>query len=120
MDSDQGQEAVTERYSILWHRQVADDFDELSQSLKEKIVHAIEHRLSVAPDLLGEPLRRTRGVVWKIRFSDYRILYVINRKAHEVWILAVRNRNCVYQNNFVQDLVKWAIALQTAHEQTGE
>ncbi|MBI4323462.1 MAG: type II toxin-antitoxin system RelE/ParE family toxin [Candidatus Omnitrophica bacterium] len=119
MESSAWQEKVTEVYTVLWHHEIRQDFEELSESLSEKIVNAVQHRLSLAPTL-GEPLKGTRRLVWRLRFSDYRILYTVNRRSREVWILSVKHRSVVYQNNHVQELVKWAVALQATHEQSGE
>ncbi|MBI3318454.1 MAG: type II toxin-antitoxin system RelE/ParE family toxin, partial [Candidatus Omnitrophica bacterium] len=80
------------------------------------IVRAADYRLSLAPDLIGEPLKGTTNRLWKIRFSSYRIVYTINVSRKEVWILSVQKRDIVYRNQHVQALLKVAVAL---HEKFG-
>ena len=117
MEHDAWQEKVASPYILLWHSEIREDFKQIHPSVVEKIIKAVQHRLSLAPHVIGEPLKGTSNLVWKIRFSDYRILYTMNRKAKEVWVLSVRHRSVVYQEAHVQDLVNWALALQKASEE---
>ena len=100
------------RYKVLWHPEIKDDFVKIPINLRESIVQAAEHRLSAAPQFIGQPLKGTTNLIWKISFSKYRILYTMNAKCKEVWILSVQKREIVYRHQHVLSLLKLAISLQ--------
>jgi mRNA interferase RelE/StbE len=63
--------------------------------LRTRIKNAIESRLTTAPHLYGEPLRKTLRGYWKLRVGDYRVVFKI--VAEEVWILGIIHRKKVYE-----------------------
>jgi len=103
-------------FRVIWHAEVKKDLSKIPPSVVNPIVRAADYRLSLAPDLIGDPLKGTMNRLWKIRFSGYRIVYTINVSRKEVWILSVQKRDIVYRNQHVQALLKVAVAL---HEKCG-
>lgn len=99
-------------YRIVWHPLVKEDLSKVPKNLTKFIVKAAEHRLSRAPHLIGPPLKGTTRLLWKIKFDKHRIVYTINTKANEVWILPVQKREVVYRDRHIQSLVNLAIALR--------
>lgn len=99
-------------YRIFWHPLVKDDLSRVPKNLTESIVKAAEHRLSRAPHLIGQPLKGTTHLLWKIRFDKHRIVYTISTKANEVWVLSVQKREVVYRSRHIQSLVNLAIAIR--------
>jgi len=73
---------------------------------------AADHRLSRAPQFLGQPLKGTTVPLWKITFSKYRLIYLIQQSSKEVWILSVQKREIVYRRDHILSLVKLAMAVQ--------
>jgi len=71
------------------------DIPLLDEKLRTRIKNAIERRLSTAPHLYGEPLRKTLRGYWKLRVGDYRVVFKI--VAEEVWILGMIHRKKVYE-----------------------
>ena len=103
-----------EVFKVLWHQNIREDLSAITPSQVDSIIKAAEHRLSRAPQYIGQPLKGTTNLLWKIRFGKYRAIYTINAKKAEVWVLAVQKRECVYRDHHVQSLLNLAIAL---HEQ---
>ncbi len=103
-------------FRVLWHAEARKDLSKIPPSVVESIVHAVDDRLSLAPDLIGDPLKGTTNRLWKIRFGGYRIVYTIHISRKEVWVLPVRKRDIVYRDQHVQALLKVAVAI---HEKFG-
>lgn len=102
----------TKEYHVFWHSEVRKDFAKISKALTESLISAVEHRLSIAPQFIGQPLKGTTNLLWKISFSKYRIIYTMNVKAKEVWVLSVQKREIVYKDSHVQSLLTLAVAIQ--------
>lgn len=82
-------------FRLLYHPLIwTDDFPLIPRNVRQRIVRAIEQRLTAAPERAGTPLRRTLKGYWKLRVGDYRVVYVVHQA--EVWILAIRHRGTVY------------------------
>lgn len=83
-------------FELRYHPDVkAVDIPLLDARLRARIKTAIENRLTTAPHLYGEPLRKTLRGYWKLRVGDYRVVFKI--VAQEVWILAIIHRKEVYE-----------------------
>ena len=105
-------------FKVVWHSEIKHDLSKIPPSLADSIVRAVDQRLSRAPQMIGEPLKGTRRLLWKIRFSKYRIVYTINERRKEVWVLSVQKRDLVYRDRHVQSLLKLAAALHEQMEQS--
>jgi mRNA interferase RelE/StbE len=71
------------------------DIPLLDERLRARIKNAIESRLTTAPHLYGEPLRKTLRGYWKLRVGDYRVVFKI--VGEEVWSLGIIHRKKVYE-----------------------
>ena len=85
---------MTASYRVRIHPEVARDLASMPRNLAERILRAIEHRLSRAPDQYGERLRKSLRGVWKLRVGDYRVVYEI--LGGEVRVYGVMDRREVY------------------------
>ncbi|MBI4397510.1 MAG: type II toxin-antitoxin system RelE/ParE family toxin [Candidatus Omnitrophica bacterium] len=99
-------------YKVVWHQNIKKDFAKIPARLTESIVTSIEHKLSSAPEFLGQPLKGTAVQLWRTVYSQYRIIYTIQAQAKEVWVLSVMKREVVYRNAHIQSLVHLAVAIQ--------
>ena len=82
-------------YTLRYHPKVKKlDIPKLDQRLKATIKEAIETRLCSQPHRYGKPLQRTLKGYWKLRVSDYRVVYRIRQE--EILILAIAHRKEVY------------------------
>jgi mRNA interferase RelE/StbE len=83
-------------FELRYHPDVKSiDIPLLDAKLRTRIKKAIEMRLTTAPHLYGEPLRKTLRGYWKLRVGDYRVVFKI--VAEEVWILGIIHRKQVYE-----------------------
>jgi mRNA interferase RelE/StbE len=83
-------------FEITYHPDVKSiDIPLLDVKIRTRIRNAIEIRLTTAPHLYGEPLRKTLLGYWKLRVGDYRVVFKIVDK--EVWILGIVHRKKVYE-----------------------
>jgi mRNA interferase RelE/StbE len=83
-------------FELRYHPDVKSiDIPLLDEKLKTRIRNAIEKRLTTAPHLYGEPLRKTLRGYWKLRIGDYRVIFKIMKE--EVWILGIIHRKKVYE-----------------------
>jgi mRNA interferase RelE/StbE len=83
-------------FELRYHPDVKSiDIPLLDEKLKTRIRNAIEKRLTTAPHLYGEPLRKTLRGYWKLRVGDYRVIFKIMKE--EVWILGIIHRKKVYE-----------------------
>ncbi len=103
---------ASEHFRVLWHPKARDDLAKLTPDLAEKIFEAASYKLSRAPQFIGQPLKGTTKMLWKIRFSKYRVIYTLNAGSREVWVISVGKRDTVYRDEFVQSWVRLAIAIR--------
>lgn len=99
------------QYKVLWHPDTKGDLSDLSPDIVEHLVDAAQYKLSTAPQFIGQPIKGTTRLLWKVRFSKYRVVYTMNERAKEVWVLAVGKRDAVYRDTNIQSWVKLAIAI---------
>ena len=109
--SPQEKKVESSPYRILWSTAARDDLTQISQDVAETIIEKSDQRLAQLPHYVGQPLKGTTKKLWKLRFGKYRLVYSINAKFKEVYILAIANRDVVYRNDAVQSLLKLAVAL---------
>ena len=89
-------------YRVTYHEAVIrEDIPRISKTLRQRIRHAIEQRLTSNPALYGKPLRTSLHGYRRLRVGDWRIVYRI--VAHNVRILAIRHRSDVYDVTVYRD-----------------
>lgn len=82
-------------FTLRYHPTVrTKDLPLIDPKMKARIRKAIEERLQTAPHAYGKPLRKSLKGYWKLRVSDYRIVFKII--GSEVWIVGIRHRKSVY------------------------
>jgi len=83
-------------FILRYHPDVREvDLPLLDERTRNQIRNAIEKRLQTAPQDYGEPLRKTLKGYWKLRVSNYRVIYKIS--GSEIWILGICHRRNVYR-----------------------
>lgn len=83
-------------FKVFYHTKVVkEDIVNLSLVWRNRIRHAIEEKLTFAPDSYGKPLRRSLRGYRKLRVGDYRVVYRINGDI--VFILAIMHRSVIYE-----------------------
>ncbi len=86
--------ADTGPYQGLFHHEFPKDLKNTPANIHERILKAIEERLSQAPDQYGERLRQSLRGYWKLRIGDYRVVFEITGR--QVRIDGVMDRREVY------------------------
>jgi len=81
-------------YEVLFHHDVPKDLEEIPANIQNRILKAIEERLTKAPDQYGERLRQSLHGYWKLRVGDYRVVFEIVN--HQVRLYGVVDRREVY------------------------
>lgn len=115
----QAKKIESSTYQVLWSSDAREDLSEMPEDIAETIIEKTGQRLVNLPHYVGQPLKGTTRKLWKLRFGKYRLVYSINNKYKEVYILAVANRDIVYRNNAIQSLLKLAVALHEKSKQSG-
>ncbi len=86
-------------YSIRYADSVLeDDIPALPKSARDLIRNAIVKRLTTDPIRYGNPLRYSLTGSRRIRVSDYKVIYVVNKEASEVYITAIGLRRDIYED----------------------
>ena len=86
-------------YSILYHPDVLkDDLSRIPNNIKSTFKKAIEQRLLVNPAIYGQPLRQSLKGYHKMRVSDYRVIYKIDKQ--EIIVFKIGHRKEVYTQVF--------------------
>ncbi len=78
-------------FELRYHPDVRSvDLPLIDEKMKKRIRKAIEERLSVAPQLYGQPLRKTLKSYFKMRVGDYRIVFKMT--GPEILVLGICHR----------------------------
>ncbi len=85
-------------YSIEFTFSAAKEFKLLPKQVKEKILEAI-HLLSLNPysDFLSVKKIKNHNVLYRIRISDYRLIYEVKNKTLIIVIIKIGHRRDIYQ-----------------------
>ncbi len=79
-------------YILKFGKKFDKEFSKIDKSVTEQIVKKLG-RLKEAPDSIGQPLLHTHPALWEFRAEVFRIFYIIQENAKEVWILSVKHKD---------------------------
>ena len=65
------------------------DFKKIDKVDQKKIVRAIRNKLTTRPKIFGKPLSGAFSGLWKLRVGPYRIIYEIEEKKVQVYVIIV-------------------------------
>jgi len=83
------------RYYIEYSEEARENIKKFPKNIQERIIRAIEQRLSFAPEN-GKPLIKEWKGHRRIRTGDYRIIYKINEERIIVYIVDIDHRKNIY------------------------
>ncbi len=83
-------------YKLLYHPAVLKDLRKIPSNTKPKICEAIERKLIEDPISFGKPLRQSLKGHRKLRVSDWRVVYRIEK--NNIIILKIGHRREVYEH----------------------
>lgn len=81
-------------YEVLFHHDFPKDLEGIPANIRERILKAVEERLTQAPNQYGERLRQSLHGYWKLRVGDYRVVFEI--LGLQVRVYGVMDRREVY------------------------
>ena len=90
-------------WQIKIHRLVLkEDFSALHHTDQIFILKTIQKKLSIDPQAYGKPLKGEFSGYWRLRVSDFRIIYKISKEEVVVLIvkIGIRKDDRVYQEFF--------------------
>ena len=79
-------------------RVLTDDIPWVGHDAYERAKKAILKKLPVAPEQYGEPLHAPLHGLYKLKSSPARVVYHIEVKAHEVWVLLIGDRSTIWDD----------------------
>jgi mRNA interferase RelE/StbE len=85
-------------WRVVWNNKVYADLAALDKTTAKKIIARVATYLVKDPANLGKPLAGPLAGIFRYRYGDYRILYVMDLGARAVTILAVRHRREAYRD----------------------
>lgn len=81
-------------YEVHLHPEITRDLASIPRNVADRILTAIDQRLSTDPAAYGERLRKSLRGYWKLRVGDYRIVYAI--VGRRVRVFGVMDRKEIY------------------------
>lgn len=75
------------------------DLTKIDKPLAKRITAFLRERISVMdnPRSIGEPLKSSKGDLWRYRLGDYRIICEINDNTVCILVVKIGNRREVYR-----------------------
>ncbi len=75
------------------------DLTKIDKALAKRITAFLRERISVMdnPRSIGEPLKSSKGDLWRYRLGDYRIICEINDNTVCILVVKIGNRREVYR-----------------------
>lgn len=88
----------------IHHLVVDEDFKKIDKPAQTLILRTINKKLTLAPEKYGAPLRNALKGYWKLKISDYRVIYRIEENLVRVLVLKVgiRRDEEVYKEMFLR------------------
>ena len=84
-------------YNVLWHEQAFHDLRSLDRTTSEKIIEWVKNHLAQDPEKLGKPLKGVLKGLYRYRWGDYRIIYVIDNTENRISVLRIGHRKDIYR-----------------------
>ena len=85
-------------YSAVWHEKAFDDLKKIDKKVAKKIVEMVKTFLVEDPEGRGKALKGSFKGMYRYRFGEYRIIYVIDRPDKVLKIIQVEHRKDVYKS----------------------
>lgn len=86
------------KYKIEYDAEVEEKLKAFVKPVRDRILKAIETKLTVDPVAFGKPLRHTLKGYRRLRVGDYRVIYKIIDDRLVVFIIEIDHRKDVYED----------------------
>jgi len=84
-------------YNVAWHERALSDLKALERTASGKIIERVKIHLSQNPEKLGKPLKGVLKGLYRYRWSDYRIIFTIDKSERRISVLYIGHRKDVYR-----------------------
>ncbi len=84
-------------YKITWHEDIGYDLRKLNKELARKIIKRVATHLIEDPVSLGKALTGQFSGLYRYRYGDYRIIYIIDFEDRIIKILKIGHRKDIYK-----------------------
>ena len=84
-------------FRIIWHKGALVDLKQLDKPVRLKIYEKVETYLAQDPISIGKPLKENLAGMFKYRYGDYRVIFVVDSETQTMTILEVGHRRSIYQ-----------------------
>ena len=79
-------------YILKFGKNFDREFKKIDKSVSLQIVKKLA-RLEENPENIGKPLLHTKPTLWEFKAEVYRVFYVVQENAKEVWMLSVKHKD---------------------------
>lgn len=79
-------------YILKFGKKFDREFSKIDKSVSGQILKKLK-RLKENPGDTGKPLLHTNPALWEFRAEVFRVFYIIQENAKEVWILSVKHKD---------------------------
>ncbi len=79
-------------YILKFGKKFDKEFSKIDKSISSQIVKKLA-RLKENPEIVGKPLLHTKPTLWEFKTEVYRVFFIIQENAKEVWILSVKHKD---------------------------
>ena len=79
-------------YTLKFGKKFDREFTKIDKSVSEQIVKKLR-RLKEDPENIGKPLLHTHPALWEFKAEVFRVFYMIQEGAKEIWILSVKHKD---------------------------
>ena len=84
-------------YEVQWHEDTWKDIEKLDKETARKIIERVSTYLVHNPIKLGKALTGQFEGLYRYRYGDYRVLYVLDLGKEIIMVLHIRHRKDVYE-----------------------
>ena len=85
-------------YSVIWHEKALEDLKKINKDISRKIIDRVKKHLSIEPMSSGKQLKGKFKGMYRYRYRDYRIIYIIDSLKRMIKILQVEHRKNIYKS----------------------
>lgn len=84
-------------FKVQWHKDIRKDLAKLDKETARKIIARVSIYLVHDPLKLGKALTGQFSGLYRYRYGDYRVLYVLDLEEEIIMVLRIRHRKDVYE-----------------------